>query len=176
MLERSTGFAPAQGGAGNICASFYVFDPAEELVSCCTCLITPNELVSLSARNDLINNTLTGAPLTSGITVKVLAHLAANSAATGANTVCDPTAANAANLVPGLKLWAITPHGNTGLVPPPPAATAFPLTETEFARAELSLAELNKLTGFCRFIRVVASGFGRCRSCPTVGAQGADIR
>src|SRR5205085_3723557 len=32
------GFDPA----GRICANFYVYDPREEIVSCCACLITPN--------------------------------------------------------------------------------------------------------------------------------------
>ncbi len=33
---------------GEICANVYTFDPAEELISCCTCLVTPNGLDSLS--------------------------------------------------------------------------------------------------------------------------------
>ena len=33
--------------AGEICANVYTFDPAEELISCCTCLVTPNGLDSI---------------------------------------------------------------------------------------------------------------------------------
>src|SRR5580704_11501732 len=49
------------GGLGNLCVNVFAFDPSEEEVSCCSCLVTPNALVALSARNDLINNVLTPA-------------------------------------------------------------------------------------------------------------------
>jgi len=65
------GFYPNAGGVGNLCANVYTFDPAEEMVSCCACLVTPNALVSLSAKNDLINNVLTPAIPTS-IVIKLL--------------------------------------------------------------------------------------------------------
>src|SRR5271166_6382749 len=45
--------------SGDICVNVYAFDPAEELVSCCACQVTPNSLNSFSAR-DLISNTLYG--------------------------------------------------------------------------------------------------------------------
>src|SRR5689334_5394866 len=53
---------------GNICANVYTFSPDEQLISCCACNVTPNALVSLSARNDLISNTLTPAVPTSIVT------------------------------------------------------------------------------------------------------------
>ena len=44
---------------GSSCVNIYTFDASEEMVSCCSCLVTPNGLNSLSARADLIGNTLT---------------------------------------------------------------------------------------------------------------------
>src|SRR5271169_5250248 len=61
------GFDPA----GNICANVYVFAQDQQLISCCTCPLTPNHLRTLSTQNDLINNTLTpGVPI--GVTIALL--------------------------------------------------------------------------------------------------------
>src|SRR5580658_4645112 len=53
------------GTTGNICVNVYTFDPAEEEIACCACLVTPNGLNSLSAISDLISNPLTPAIPTS---------------------------------------------------------------------------------------------------------------
>src|SRR5271155_1661054 len=78
---------------GNLCANVYTFDPAEELISCCTCSVTPNGLQSLSVRNSLISNTLTAAVPTS-VVIKIVAS-------TGA--VCNASAI--AGLAHGLAVW-----------------------------------------------------------------------
>jgi hypothetical protein len=57
---------------GNLCVNVYVFDPGEELVSCCSCLVTPNGLNSLSVMRDLVSNTLTPGTPTS-VAIKLLA-------------------------------------------------------------------------------------------------------
>src|SRR5438552_4106233 len=95
------GFDPA----GRICVNVYTFDPAEELISCCACPVTPNGLNSLSARNDLISNTLTPGVPTS-ITVKLLASLPIGGA-------CNPNTPQDANLVRGMRAWATTIHLNS---------------------------------------------------------------
>ncbi|MBV9303617.1 MAG: hypothetical protein JOY62_06805 [Acidobacteriaceae bacterium] len=40
---------------GNLCANIYVWDPSEELVSCCATAITPNELVTTTVGGLLTN-------------------------------------------------------------------------------------------------------------------------
>ena len=39
----------ANGSTGNICANLYAFDNQEEMVWCCSCLITPDETISFFA-------------------------------------------------------------------------------------------------------------------------------
>ena len=171
---------------GNICANVYVFDPAEEMISCCSCTVTPNALVSLSARNDLISNTLTPGVPTS-IVIKLLSS-------TGA---CNPS--NPATLAQGLLAWGTTihpqvtttstPNTNSTCIkycsgsypqyaswcqqncqPKTTTTTTYTTTETQFSPATLSASELTKLTSFCGFIQANGSGFGICRSCRQ-GAQ-----
>src|SRR3984893_1277858 len=153
-----SGFDPA----GRICVNVYTFDPAEELISCCACPVTPNGLNSLSARNDLISNTLTPGVPTS-ITVKLVASLPLP------GNTCNAASPNAANLVRGMRAWATTLHLNTSVAPAP---GVYQHTETPFSAAELSDSELTKLTSFCGFIQSNGSGFGICKSC-TAAALGA---
>lgn len=151
--------------AGTICVNIYAFDPAEEMISCCACKITPNGLSSISARTDIMGNTLTpGTP--QSITLKLL------STAAGAGNCNAATQPTVNNLARGMKAWATTLHSLTiqGSPAPPPLTG---LSETEFAKAELSLSEFTKLTSYCNFIQLVGSGFGQCKSCTSrVGAQG----
>ena len=46
--------------AGNTCVNVYAFSPDEQLISCCSCLITPNGVVQLGVNRDLTIKTLTG--------------------------------------------------------------------------------------------------------------------
>ena len=55
----NTGTVNGNDPAGQMCANNYVFDPNEEPVSCCSCPVTPNGFVTLSAVNSLIANRLT---------------------------------------------------------------------------------------------------------------------
>src|SRR5947209_5337187 len=152
--------------AGTICVNVYAFDPGEEMISCCACRVTPNGLSSLSARTDIMGNTLTpGTP--QSITVKLLATAAGAGAC---NAATQPTTSNLAR---GMRAWATTLHSLAvqGSPAPPPLTG---VTETPFARAELSASEFAKLTSYCNFIQLVGSGFGQCKSCTSrVGAQGA---
>ncbi len=142
---------------GAICVNVYAFSPDEQMISCCSCPVTPNGLVSLSARQDLISNTLTPAQPTS-IIVKLLA-----SAPVGGS--CTGSAASPGELTTGLHAWGTTVHAGAT------AATALAVTESPFLPAKLSgvgtpgTGELYRLTQLCTFINANGSGFGICRSC-----------
>ena len=153
------------GAAGNICVNVYAFSPDEQLVSCCSCLLTPNGLVSLSVNNDLISNTLTGVRPNS-VVVK-LVNTAAGAGFTGTN--CTNSAALAGGtsfpLAGGMLAYGTTIHGA-------PVAGTFGVAETPFLKATLSPAELASITNRCTNIVGNGSTFGICRSC-RVGGLGS---
>src|ERR1700757_5168197 len=73
---------------GNICVNVYTFDPQEEEIACCACLVTPNGLNSLSAISDLTSN-----PLTPAIPTSIVVKLVSSEPGldkTGAFTLCNP--------------------------------------------------------------------------------------
>jgi hypothetical protein len=152
----NTGTSGAAGAfgqiSGNICVNVYTFDPAEELISCCTCNVTPNGLQSLSVRGSLTSNPLTPAIPTS-VVIKLLAS-------TGA---CNASSVNAAGLASGMRAWGTTVHAL------PTSPVSYGVTETSFANGGLSAAELAHLTTFCGFIQANGSGFGICSGCSTGG-------
>jgi len=134
------GFDPA----GRICANVYVFDPSEELISCCSSMVTPDGLRSLSAKQDLVSNTLTpGVP--GSIVIKLLASLPVAG-------VCDA--------------WSTSLHQNT-------TNGNYEVTENVSQQATLSPTEFAKLTTYCGFIQANGSTFGICKSCRFGGLGGA---
>ena len=155
------------GAAGNICVNVYAFSPDEQLISCCSCLITPNGLVSLSVNQDLVSNTLTGVRPNS-VVIKLVNTTAGNAGGTG--TSCTNSAALAGQpasifqLANGMLAWGTTVHAAA-------AAGTFATTETAFIPASLSVAELASITGRCTSIIGNGSTFGICRSCRTGGLR-----
>lgn len=155
------GFGTAEG---NICVNVFAYSPDEQLVSCCSCLITPNGLVSLSVVNDLLSNTFTGIRPNS-VVVKLLTSATGTTMAGGASFSggsCTGSAALAGPgmpfpLAPGADAWATTIHV---------AATGFPsLTEIPFTPVTLSAGEVASVTNMCANILGNGSGFGVCKSC-----------
>jgi len=147
--------AGTQGGfepTGAICANVYAFSPTQAMVACCACYLSPNSLRSLSARQDLISNTLTAGVPTS-IVVKLLTSLPVGG-------TCNASSPNSGNLAPGLRAWGATVHATD---------TGTTMVETEFAKAILSTTEMAKLTSYCGFLQANGGGFGICRSCRTGG-------
>jgi len=165
---------PGFGGAvGNLCVNVYAFSPDEQLISCCSCLVTPNGLVHLGVNADLTSKTLTGVIPTS-VVVKLVSTLAG---ALGAGTSCTNSAATATltpvavapvagGTTPGMAAWGTTLHAAV------PAGT-FATTETAFRPATLSAGELASITGRCASILGNGSGFGICNSCKAGGLGGA---
>ena len=143
---------------GAICVNVYAFSPDEQMISCCSCPVTPNGLVSLSARRDLVNNTLTPAVPTA-IVVKLLAS-------TPVGNSCSGSAAAPGALESGMLAWGTTVHAGAA------AGSAAVITETPFLPATLSGGELARLTSLCTFIQANGSGFGICSTC-RLGGLGA---
>lgn len=135
--------------AGDLCASIYVFNNAEEMEGCCSCKITPNGLLTLSINNNLTTNNLTPGSLTRGV-VKVL-----STAPNGG--WCS---AAAGNLNPGIRGWMTHTQKSTG--------TSFSQTEEELTDASLGQAELADLQEDCGVLIELGSGFGVC-SCRDAG-------
>lgn len=129
------------GTAGiSLCASIYVFDPAQEMSECCSCYVSPDGLRTLSVNNNLTSNPLTGITLSTGV-IKIVSTLAKGS-------VCplpglSPTAS--------VRAWA-THIQNAG----------FTITETASQDATLSGAEVARLERGCSSILNVGSGAGIC--------------
>jgi len=152
----NTGATVAAGASQNICANIYTFDPAEEMISCCSCVVTPNGLQSLSVLKSLISNPLTPAIPTS-VVIKILAT---------ADATCN--ASFGSSTAHGLLAWGTTLHQNTSGIAVPPAAT-YSMTETAFSQATLSGPEFEHLYSTCGFIQSNGSGFGICKGCAAGG-------
>lgn len=140
---------------GAICANVYVYDPAEEVVSCCSCPVTPNGLKSLSAQQDLVIN-----PLTRGNPTSIVIKILGTAPVSGS---CNNSAllAGTPTIVSGLVAWGTTIHANQPVANP----TTYAVTETAFAPATLSAAEQARLAYGCGVVGNVGSGFGVCNSC-----------
>jgi hypothetical protein len=160
---------------GNLCVNVYAIDPAEELVSCCSCLVTPGQVVHLGVNSDLVSSghTTTGVVPSSAF-VKLIGTLAGP---TGASTSCTNSAALAGAasfplaVTGGMVAWGTTLHQA-------PGSGLYLPTETPFTPAFLNQgfggtsSELASLTGRCAFIIGDLGGYGICSSCST-GALGA---
>lgn len=153
---------------GNLCVNVFAFSPDEQLVSCCSCLVTPDGLNSISANNDLASNTFTPGRPTS-----LVVKLIATSASAVAPSCTASTAGTPENpLANGLSAWGTTVHPISTTAGSPPGTLG--ITETRFVSAQLSTAELTRMTTLCSFIQISGSGFGICRSC-RLGGQGGSI-
>jgi hypothetical protein len=154
--------------SGNLCVNVYAFDPGEELISCCSCFVTPDQTVNLGVNRDLTVKTLTGVVPTS-VTVKLLATLA-GTGGTGTAASCTNSAATVGATttgVAGLAAWGTTLHANpTG---------GYDTTETSFTPATLSAGEAASIGNRCANILGNGSTFGVCNSCRAGALGGAKL-
>jgi hypothetical protein len=111
----------------DLLAGIYVFDDSEELTECCLCDITPDGLLSEDVKTQLTANPITGKIPTRGV-IKVISYWSTDN-------VLIPE--------PGLRAWAthIQPAGKT----------AYAVTETKFAEANLTGAEEGLLQNLCYY-------------------------
>jgi hypothetical protein len=131
---------------GNLCAAIYVFDSTQELTECCSCLVTPNGLRTLSVNTNLTSNPVTGTKLNGG-TVRIVST-------TESGGTCPLPVAGKLTPTAGIRAWA-THIQNGGAV-----------TETASQDATFSSSEYYSLAYACYAISVDGSGAGIC-SCGT---------
>jgi hypothetical protein len=155
--------------SGSICINAYAFAADEEILSCCSCPLTPNGLVSLSVQRDLLNNTLTGRAAPTSVVIKLVATAPPGA---GVGTTANPCGTSAslvgtaaATLAPGMVAWGTSLHANTSA----PGTATYALTETPFTVADPSAPELARLGSTCAFIQAQGSTFGICNSCELAG-------
>ncbi len=175
-------------GMGNICVNIYVFNPDEELEACCSCKLTPNELISFAyigplpgphgtSNPGLLANTAN--PSLTSFTSAVTKLVATNGATcnnTAPTTGPNGKAGNVTAAVPfgtvttntlaaGLTAWSTHSHPTNGAVLPN-GNLPVNVTETRFEPKGLSQGEANFLANTCATFVNNSSGAGIC-SCPT---------
>jgi len=126
-------------GAGNAYADFFVFDDSEELITCCSCEVTPDGLLSESVKS-LTSTALRGVAPTRGV-IKLL------SSSNGFFPVAgDPEPAPEV-LSAGLHAWATHIQSVKNENPNGPAP--YSQTETLFADANITAGEQTLLELLC---------------------------
>lgn len=135
---------------GNVCSNIYVFDNNEEMIACCSCRTTPDELLTASVGTQLTSNPLTSVVPPAGV-IKILSTLPAPS--------CEATTVATQTLAIGTVGFASHVKVSGG---------ATFLTETVIPNATLSAGEFAFLQNACSFARYLGSGKGTC-SCSVPG-------
>ena len=139
---------------GNLCAMVYVFDNDQQLTECCGCLLTHNGLRTLSVKNNLTANPLTGKISNNGV-IKIVSSTANVGPHGPTGAWCDPTAN--VKPTPNLREWGTHVQA---------VGAGYAVTETNFTDSTLGTAELSNLQAQCSFVILLGSGNGVC-SCGT---------
>ena len=139
---------PLTSPTGDVCSNIYVFDNNQEMIACCSCRTTPNELASASIGTQLTNNPVTSVVPTYGV-IKVINSIPAGG--------CNPTAVGQlTDSIVGFQTHLQATGGATFV------------TETNVPGATLSAAEFGFLQTACSFAHYLGSGKGTC-SCTVPG-------
>jgi hypothetical protein len=146
--------------AGGICVNAYFFDSNEELLSCCSCYVSPNGLHSFSLQKDFLSNLLTPGTVNAGTVVLV--------ATNGATGMCANQAATWTVPEPGKRAWMSTLHQNST------QPSLYQATEFPFQDVALDVSEQDKLRQICGSILTNGSKHGVCNSCPSSGLGAAN--
>jgi hypothetical protein len=134
---------------GNLWASIYVFDDSQEFQECCSCLVTPDGLLSENVNTELLANSLTHKTNNRGV-IKVVSSSTAGG---------DPTNNT---LAPGLRGW----ETHIQRVAAGTTLPDFAVTETPLADSNLSGTEKTVLESLCSFAITLGSGRGTCTCTP----------
>jgi hypothetical protein len=145
-------------GSGNLCANIFVYNNDEQVVECCSCLLTPDSERTLSINGNLLGNPINSGNVTADGVIKIISTAPVKGVCplpTGDTTI-TPTA--------GLRAWAanIQVQG-TGSDSAP---YSYPETEEAFAAAPLTGFEFEYNETECSAIGTSGSGPGIC-SCGT---------
>ncbi len=128
----------------DLCAMIYVFDQRQEMNECCGCRLSDSGLLTLSLKDDLTANPLTGVKPNSG-TIRIV------SSDSGSNTLCDPTL-----LAPSGLLLGSATHVRINLNGSPE------FVETDSLRVPLPSTESTGLINSCTAIRKLGGSHGVC--------------
>lgn len=139
---------------GDVCSNIFVFDNNQEMIACCACRLTPNELATASVGNQLTNNPLTSVVPPAGV-VKIVNG-------TPPAGGCDP-AAFTVGTTPAPSIVGYATHLQV-------TGGATYVTETKIPNVGLInlQGELDFLAQACGFVRYLGSGKGTC-SCSVPG-------
>ena len=152
---------------GSFCVNVYAFDQNEEMISCCSCFVTPDQTVHLGAIADLTSNTVTGVPVNS-ITVK----LVETTSPTQSSSDCVNSAGLIGSPIAGTTAATVATRGMLAWITTDFAPSSIYYNEVPFAPALLSPGEQANLGNACANIIGRDSTKGICPSCH-LGALGA---
>jgi hypothetical protein len=149
-----------------LCAMIYVFDNTRDLQECCGCLVSPDELLTLSLETNLTANPLAPTLVFNSGDIEIISALQNGSP-------CDPTGGGklsngtyALNIFPAPALRAWATHVNFQSILG--GGTATSVTEEQFEDSTLSSWELNNAQTLCTLATSVGGGTGVC-TCGTIG-------